>query len=127
MIAGSVDSFQPMDLIQRLLRVARANMNAGSSPFVDAAPDFEIPDEGFPAAPHEPCQDPVLAGLYANLELPYGAGRDEARAAWKRLMKRYHPDLHTADPDKQRIADQLAAELTRAYQQLDSLLAETAA
>ena len=57
----------------------------------------------------------------------HGAGREEGRVAWKRLMKRYHPDLHAADPDKRRIADQLAAELTRAYQQLDSLLAETAA
>tara|TARA_Y100000588_G_scaffold95137_1_gene103201 strand:+ start:377 stop:727 length:351 start_codon:yes stop_codon:yes gene_type:complete len=116
-----------MDLIQRLFRVVRANMDAGYSPFVDAAPDFEIPDDGFPAPPQEPSQDPVLAGLYANLELPYGAGREEVRVAWKRLMKRYHPDLHAADPDKRRIADQLAAELTRAYQQLDSLLAETAA
>jgi DnaJ-class molecular chaperone len=59
-----------------------------------------------------------LAGYYANLEIPYGSDQETVRAAWKQMMKKYHPDLHGEDPEKRRIAGELTAELTHAYQAL---------
>ncbi len=44
------------------------------------------------------------------------------RAAWKDMMRKYHPDLHGADPEKQRLAGELTANLTRAYQELSAAL-----
>ena len=44
------------------------------------------------------------------------------RAAWKDLMKKYHPDLHGADPEKQRLAGEITANLTRACQELEAAL-----
>ena len=64
--------------------------------------------------------DPRLAGYYANLEIPYGSDLPTARTAWKRLMKTYHPDLHGRDPERRRLANQITAELTRAYQGIEA-------
>ncbi len=62
--------------------------------------------------------DPVLARYYANLEVPYGAGLDTVRGAWRRLVKEYHPDLHSADERKRRTATELVQGLNRAYEEL---------
>ena len=39
-------------------------------------------------------------------------------------MKRYHPDLHSQDPDKRKVADELTARLTEAYRQLEAELGD---
>ena len=65
-----------------------------------------------------PAADPVLARYYANLELPYGAGLDTVRRAWRRLVREYHPDLHSADERKRRTATELVQGLNRAYEEL---------
>lgn len=69
-----------------------------------------------------PSQDPRLAGFYANLEVPYGSDLEAVRRAWKRLVKKYHPDLHAGDPEKRRVANELTAELTRVYRELEQAL-----
>ena len=69
-----------------------------------------------------PSPDPELTHYYANLELPYGAGIDAVREARRRLLKRYHPDLHSADPEKKQTATQLAQGLNRAHDELVSRL-----
>ena len=63
-----------------------------------------------------------MAGYYANLEVPYGADWETVRKSWRRLLKKYHPDLHGDDPEKRRIANELTAELTRAYRELEKAL-----
>ena len=70
-----------------------------------------------------PPQDAVQARYYANLELPYGADIDAVREARRRLLKRYHPDLHSADPGKKQTATQLAQGLNHAHDELVSRLA----
>lgn len=64
----------------------------------------------------------LLAKYYANLEVPYGSDFPTVTAAWKRLLKRYHPDRHSTDPQKQQIANQLVQELNRAYDYLKHYL-----
>ena len=64
----------------------------------------------------------MLAGYYGNLEIPYGSDLHTVRAAWKRMMKKYHPDLHGEDAQKRQVAGELTAELTRAYQELVTVL-----
>ena len=68
--------------------------------------------------PADPARDPVLARYYANLELPYGAGLDAVHETWRRLVKKYHPDLHSANEHKKRIATELLQGLNRAYEEL---------
>lgn len=71
---------------------------------------------------HQAVYDPVLARYYANLELPYGADLITVRQAWKNLLRKYHPDLHSHDPDKRRVATELTQGLNRAYEELEKRL-----
>ena len=72
------------------------------------------------AARHQgvPTQDPELTRYYANLELPYGADIEAVRGARRRLLKRYHPDLHSADAERRRTATELAQGLNHAHDEL---------
>ena len=59
-----------------------------------------------------------MAGYYANLELPYGADLSAVREARRRLLKRYHPDLHAADAARRHTATELAQGLNLAHDEL---------
>jgi DnaJ-domain-containing protein 1 len=63
-----------------------------------------------------------LRDLYAQLEVPYGADFDEVKKSFRRLMRKYHPDLHTGNPEKQKVATQLTMSLTQAYNELEQHL-----
>ena len=64
-------------------------------------------------------EDAALAKNYANLEVPYGSDLETVHAAWRQLMKKYHPDLHCRDAEKRRIANELTARLTQAYRDIE--------
>ena len=52
------------------------------------------------------------------LELSPGASRDEIRASYLKLCKRYHPDRFVASPEKAEMANELMQEIGRAYRGL---------
>ena len=110
-----------MDIFSRLYNIIRAETGSEREPVWEADEAFEEPAEPAPGPPN-PAQDPELARCYAHLEIPYGANLESSRRAWKRLLKKYHPDLHAHDAQKRRIADQLAAELTRSFQEIEKFL-----
>ena len=107
-----------MDLLGRIFRVVRAHTTTSKAS--DAYKHWQPPTT--PPTSAAPAEDPVLAGYYANLELPYGANLEEVKAAWKRLMKQYHPDRHAQDPAKREVANALCAQLTHAYKELEKFL-----
>jgi preprotein translocase subunit Sec63 len=55
------------------------------------------------------------ARYYADLELKPGASFDEIKAAYKRLIKQYHPDRFHGDKAKQDTALQVTQRLNTAY------------
>jgi DnaJ-domain-containing protein 1 len=63
-------------------------------------------------------RDPRLARLYAQLECPYGADMTTVRKHYRAMMRKYHPDMHSTEPHKQRIATELSQRLTMAYNEL---------
>lgn len=69
-------------------------------------------------------KDPKLARLYAQLECPYGANLITVRQRYRMLMRKYHPDMHTGRPDKQRLATELTQQLTTAYNELKQHLSK---
>ena len=109
-LLGRVGALLRSELIARLRVRRRETMGSRSG---------RRPTGGEPPVPP---QDPELTRYYANLELPYGAQVDAVRAARRRLLKRYHPDLHSADPAKKQVATQLAQGLNRAHDELVSRL-----
>ena len=115
-----------MNLFRRLFEISRSRLHdhqARKSPRAKAE-DF---GRGYASSGEKPASpgpdfDPVLAEYYANLELPYGSNLETVRAAWRRMMKQYHPDRHALDEEKRRTADELTARLTRAYRELENAL-----
>ena len=66
--------------------------------------------------------DKRLRELYAQLEVPYGAPFEDVKKSFRRLMRKYHPDLHAGNPQKQKTATQLTMSLTQAYNELEQHL-----
>jgi DnaJ-domain-containing protein 1 len=65
--------------------------------------------------------DPI-ARAYAALEVPNGSDFETVRKAYRSQMRKYHPDRHTATPEKQKAANELAQKLTDAYKTLERRL-----
>jgi DnaJ-domain-containing protein 1 len=66
--------------------------------------------------------DKRLRELYAQLEVPYGSSFEEVKKSFRRLMRKYHPDLHVGNPQKHKTATQLTMSLTQAYNELEQHL-----
>jgi DnaJ-domain-containing protein 1 len=60
-------------------------------------------------------EDDERARARAVLEVEPGASPDEIRSAYRRLCRRYHPDRFDADAARSRAANELLAEINRAY------------
>jgi len=69
-----------------------------------------------PFPPEELRQD------YANLEIPFGAGIEEVKASYKKLVLRYHPDKHAGDPEKLRIATEITKKINESFERIRSRL-----
>jgi DnaJ-domain-containing protein 1 len=66
--------------------------------------------------------DEAIRRAYAALEVPPGSDFETVRKAYRRLMRKYHPDLHTSTPEAQRAANDLAQRLTQSYKLLEKQL-----
>ncbi|HFE63949.1 MAG TPA: hypothetical protein ENK14_05965 [Caldithrix sp.] len=109
-----------MALFQRIFRIVRSQVGEGHGDPAETESEFRRKSE--PDAEEknrrtedQPTENLPLAEYFANLELPYGSDLATVTAAWKRLLKKYHPDLHSGDPEKQRIANELVQGLNKAY------------
>lgn len=131
-----------MSIIDRLFRIARSKLGDFRDPYQHSAADNPFQDVDEPRShsdrqyehqqqrdhqQHQRSQqsarqDPKLAIYYANLELPYGADLAQVRASWKRLMRQYHPDRHSQNPEKRKVAEQLTQGLNEAFHALEKHL-----
>jgi DnaJ-domain-containing protein 1 len=59
---------------------------------------------------------------YARLEVPFGSDLDTVRRSYRALMRRYHPDRHASDPEREKVATEIAQKLTDSYDLLVSHL-----
>ena len=66
--------------------------------------------------------DDALRKAYAALEVPAGSDFETVKKSYRRLMRKYHPDLHGGAPEKYRAATDLTQRLTQAYKTLEKHL-----
>jgi DnaJ-domain-containing protein 1 len=60
---------------------------------------------------------------YRTLDLPVGASFAEVKTQYRKLMRKYHPDMHSAaSAGKQKAANELSMQVTQAYNLLDEHL-----
>jgi len=66
--------------------------------------------------------DEAIRRAYAALEVPAGSDFDSVKRSYRRLMRKYHPDLNAGSVEKQKAATDLAQRLTEAYKTLEKHL-----
>ena len=63
--------------------------------------------------------DDAIRKAYAALEVSPGSDFETVRRSYRRLLRKYHPDLHARSADKQKAATDLTQRLTEAYKTLE--------
>lgn len=58
------------------------------------------------------------AEWYRILDLQPGADMAQIKTAYRQLMRKYHPDMHAGNPQKQKAATELSMRVTTAYNSL---------
>lgn len=64
----------------------------------------------------------TAADHYRTLGLAEGAGLDEVKKAYRKLMRQHHPDKHSTDPHAEARAAERAKVINEAYRELTALL-----
>jgi DnaJ-domain-containing protein 1 len=59
--------------------------------------------------------DAQLAEWYKVLDLQAGADVAQIKSSYRQLMRKYHPDMHAGNPQKQKAATELSMRVTTAY------------
>lgn len=68
--------------------------------------------------PPKPSVPDQIRRDFRNLEVPPGAPISEVKQAYKRLMAAYHPDRHSADPERMRAATEVTKRLNQSYNRI---------
>ncbi len=59
-----------------------------------------------------------LRAHFRNLEVEFGASLEQVQAAYKRLIRKYHPDRFGSSPEKQRTATEIIKRINYSYHQI---------
>ena len=65
--------------------------------------------------PRPGTHDAQLAEWYRVLDLDAGADMAQIKTSYRQLMRKYHPDMHAGNPQKQKAATELSMRVTTAY------------
>ena len=89
------------ELAAEIERRRRAREEVGARPRGGnaAAPRPTPPPTSAPP-PRTAAGDDAIRRAYAALEVPAGSDFETVRKSYRRLMRKYHPDLHAGTPEK---------------------------
>lgn len=59
--------------------------------------------------------DAQVAEWYRQLDLQPGAELSQIKTSYRQLMRKYHPDMHAGNPQRQKAATELSMRVTAAY------------
>jgi DnaJ-domain-containing protein 1 len=65
--------------------------------------------------PRPGSKDAELAEWYKILDLGPGADLPQIKTSYRQLMRKYHPDMHAGNPQRQKAATELSMRVTTAY------------
>lgn len=68
--------------------------------------------------PRPGSRDAEIAEWYRILDLQVGAEMSQIKTSYRQLMRKYHPDMHAGNPQKQKAATELSMRVTAAYNNL---------
>lgn len=123
---SEVGAMSDQELEAELERRRRARQEAEDAAHGRRRPDPEPPPRARPSSAPPPRRtaagDNAIRKAYAALEVPPGSDFETVRRSYRRLMRKYHPDLHGGSPEKHRAATDLTQRLTEAYKTLEKHL-----
>lgn len=73
------------------------------------------PSVGAQRPPRPGSSEAQLAEWYRTLDVTPGADLAQIKSAYRQLMRKYHPDMHAGNPQKQKAATELSLRVTSAY------------
>jgi DnaJ-domain-containing protein 1 len=65
--------------------------------------------------PRPGSSDAQILEWYRVLDLQFGADMAQIKTSYRQLMRKYHPDMHAGNPQKQKAATELSMRVTTAY------------
>ena len=78
-----------------------------------------------PRPPRPGSQDAQIAEWYRQLDVQPGDDMATIKSSYRKLMRKYHPDMHAGNPQRQKAATELSMRVTAAYNGLVSHLEKT--
>ena len=103
-----------MSLFNRVKNIIKSNIYFKNEPPEDIDLN-QYDDIYYDDAKEMPKTDNKEAKYYAVLELEYGAGFKEIKAAYKKLLRKYHHDLYHNNPEKLKTAQKVTEQINEAY------------
>lgn len=73
---------------------------------------------GSARTPRPGSRDAQVLEWYRVLDLQVGADMSQIKTSYRQLMRKYHPDMHAGNPQKQKAATELSMRVTTAYNNL---------
>lgn len=70
---------------------------------------------GSARSPRPGSSEAQLLEWYKTLDVPVGADMAQIKSAYRQLMRKYHPDMHAGNPQKEKAATELSLKVTAAY------------
>ncbi len=113
-----------MSFFSRVKNIIRSNINAQIDKFdgnVESFDNFEYEEnfaddfKEYVETPKEEPQHDIEREYSAILEVRYGADLETIKKSYKKLLKKYHPDLYHNKPEKFDKAQKLTEKLNEAY------------
>lgn len=101
-----------MDLFSRIKNIIKSNIDHSEMPDIDIN---SYKDDYFEDSKEPVIQNEEEKRYYKILELEYGANFQKIKSAYKKLLKKYHPDRYINNPDKLKIATRVTKEINEAY------------
>lgn len=94
-------------------QAAKGNYSTGSTS--SSSSPGGGPSGGSSRPPRPGSTEAQVAEWYRVLDLSVGAEMSQIKTSYRQLMRKYHPDMHAGNPQKQKAATELSMRVTAAY------------
>ena len=96
-------------------QAARGPTSTSSGAGSGASASGAASSTGSARSPRPGSTEAQLAEWYRVLDLTAGADLSQIKTAYRQMMRKYHPDMHAGNPQKQKAATELSLRVSSAY------------
>ena len=102
-----------MSLFKRIRNIVRSNINSEKAINIDINSYEDIYYDDSKVIVNE--ENKLEKKYYKVLELEYGSDFESIKKSYKKLLKKYHPDLFQNKPEKLKSAQEVTRRINEAY------------